>query len=201
MINPRRVAEEDELDQRIEHIIDTQLVVALKRRLDVFVDRLSKRMGALMEARHEVNSRHNRVPNPTVDLEDVEYDIYFKGDANIFIEENLSDDAFFLAKGDGEPDFDEDDKGDDKDDKEADAVWEAVDKRMDSRRKDRREARLEQEIEKYRVPNQQMKTRMSDVSIEPVTAAEYFESEFFPIIRSEAWADIGFRSSMEDVYV
>ncbi|XP_031373444.1 probable protein phosphatase 2C 22 [Punica granatum] len=46
-----------------------------------------------------------------------------------------------------------------------------------------------------------MRTRMSDVSIEPITAAEYFESGFFPIIRSGAWADIGFRSSMEDVYV
>ncbi|PKI61526.1 hypothetical protein CRG98_018110 [Punica granatum] len=56
-VNPRRVAEEDELDRRIEHIIDTRLVVALERRLDVFMDRLAKRIGALMEARHEVNPR------------------------------------------------------------------------------------------------------------------------------------------------
>ncbi|PKI48866.1 hypothetical protein CRG98_030714 [Punica granatum] len=87
----------------------------------------------------------------------------------------------------------------DEDDKEADAVWEAIDKRMDSRRKDRREARLEEEIEKYHAPNQQMRTMMSDVSIEPITATKYFELGFFPIIRSEAWADIGFRSSMEDM--
>ncbi|PKI69139.1 hypothetical protein CRG98_010494 [Punica granatum] len=88
-----------------------------------------------------------------------------------------------------------------RDDKEADAVWEAIDKRMDSRGKDRREARLKQKIEKYRASNQQMRTMMLDVSIEPITAAEYFESGFFPIIHSGAWADIGFRSSMENVYV
>ncbi|OWM84316.1 hypothetical protein CDL15_Pgr027085 [Punica granatum] len=80
----------------------------------------------------------------------------------------------------------------DEGDKEVDAVWEAIDKRMDSRRKDRREARLEQEIEKYHATNQEMRTRMSDVSIEPITAVEYLESEFFPFIHSEAWADIGF---------
>ncbi|PKI65926.1 hypothetical protein CRG98_013675 [Punica granatum] len=86
-------------------------------------------------------------------------------------------------------------------DKETDTVWEAIDKRMDSQRKDRREARLKQEIEKYRASNQQLKTRMSDVSIEPIIAIEFFESEFFPIIRSEAWANIGFWSSTEDVCV
>ncbi|OWM73220.1 hypothetical protein CDL15_Pgr001334 [Punica granatum] len=124
----------------------------------------------------------------------------------------------FLAGGDGEPEFDEDDERDDKgydenwkfdefewndmgvfasakydkDDKEVDAVWKAIDKRMDSQRKDRREARLKQEIEKYHASNQQMRTRMLDISIESITAAEYFESEFFSIIRSGAWANIGF---------
>ncbi|OWM90355.1 hypothetical protein CDL15_Pgr014657 [Punica granatum] len=157
----------------------------------------------------------------------VEYDSYYERDMNIFIEKGSSDDAFFLTGGNGEPEFDEDDEGDDKaydenwkfnefegtdvslfvsaeydeDDKEVDAVWEAIDKRMDSQRKDRREAMLKQEIEKYYASNQQMRTRMSDVSIEPITVAECFESVFFPIIRSEVLADIGFRSSMEDVYV
>lgn len=42
---------------------------------------------------------------------------------------------------------------------------------------------------------------MPDVSVEPITVAEYFESGYVPIIRSGAWADIGFRSSMEDVFV
>ncbi|OWM71932.1 hypothetical protein CDL15_Pgr017815 [Punica granatum] len=99
------------------------------------------------------------------------------------------------------PEFDEDDEGDDKcndenwkfdefegndmgvfasakydeDDKEVDVVWEAIDKRMDSQRKDRREARLKQEIKKYCASNQQMRTRMSDISIEPITATEHFE--------------------------
>ncbi|OWM72814.1 hypothetical protein CDL15_Pgr021120 [Punica granatum] len=149
-----------------------------------------------------------------------------KGKQLCFSEEDPSDVAFFVAEGDGEPEFDEDDEGDDKGydenrkfdefeendmglfvsseydevDKEVDAVWETIDKMMDSRRKNRREARLKQEIEKYRALNQQMRTRMSDVSIEPITVAEYFESEFFPIIRSGAWANICFRLSMEDVY-
>ncbi|PKI42314.1 hypothetical protein CRG98_037285 [Punica granatum] len=158
---------------------------------------------------------------------EIEYDSNCEENATLSSKEDPSDDAFFVAEGNGEPDFDEDDERDDKgyddnqkfdefegndvglfasaeydeDDKEADAVWEGIDKRMDSRRKDRREARLKQEIEKYRGSNQQMRTRMSDVSIEPITTAEYFESEFFSIIRSEAWANIGFRSSMKDVYV
>ncbi|PKI33056.1 hypothetical protein CRG98_046551 [Punica granatum] len=180
-----------------------------------------------MEAQQEVDPRRRRVSNPTADLEDVEYDSYSEGNANIFIEDDPSDDAIFLARGDGEPEFDGNDEGDDKghdenwtfnefegndvgvfasvkydeDDKEANAVWEAIDKRMDSQRKYRREARLKQEIQKYCASNQQMRTRISYVFIEPITGAEYFESEFFPIICSGAWANIGFRSSMKDVYV
>ncbi|PKI36477.1 hypothetical protein CRG98_043133 [Punica granatum] len=221
--NQRCVTEEDELDRRIKQIIDIRLVVALKRRLDLVVDRLGEKMRALMEARQEVNSRRGRVLNPTADLKDVEYDSYSEGDATLFFDEDPSDDSFFVAGGDEEPEFDEekeDDDGDDKgydenwkfdefegnnvglfasteydeDDKEADAVWEAIDKRMDSRRRDRRESRLKQEIKKYRTSNQQMRTRMSNVSIEPITAAEYFESGFFSIIRFGPWANISFRS-------
>ncbi|PKI76848.1 hypothetical protein CRG98_002834 [Punica granatum] len=192
-------------------------------------------MAALMWNQNRENPNPNPNHNPNPEQEEsgdesegeiyyVEYDSYYEGDANIFIEEGPSDDAFFLAGGDGELEFDKDDDKDydenykfdefegndmgvfasakyDKDDKEVDAVWEAINKRMDSQRKDRREVRLKQEIEKYRASNQQMKTRMSDVSIEPNTTAEYFESEFFPIIRSRAWANIDFRSSMEDVGV
>ncbi|PKI40438.1 hypothetical protein CRG98_039162 [Punica granatum] len=125
--------------------------------------------------------RENLNPNPNPNLEQeesgeesegeiysVEYDSYSERDANIFIEEGPSDNAFFLAGGDGEPRYDEDDK-------EVDVVWEAIDKRMDSQRKDRREARLKQEIKKYCASNQQMRTRMSDISIEPITATEHFE--------------------------
>ncbi|OWM74695.1 hypothetical protein CDL15_Pgr004658 [Punica granatum] len=118
-VNPRRVTEEDELDRRIEHIIDTRLVVALKRRLDVFVDCLAERMEALMEARHEVNLRRNRVPNPSVDLEDVEEqdfdeddEEYDKGyDENWKFDEFEGNDVGLFAS----VEYDEDDK-------EADAV-------------------------------------------------------------------------------
>ncbi|OWM66897.1 hypothetical protein CDL15_Pgr018386 [Punica granatum] len=172
-INQRRAVEDDKLDWRIEQIMDARLGVALERRLDVMMDRVAERMGALMEARQEVNPRRGRVLNPIADLKDFEYDSYPEWDANIFIEEDPSDDAFVLAGGDGEPEFDEDDEGDDEgydenwkfdefkgndvgvfasvkyyeDDKEADTVWEAIDKRMDSQRKDRREARLKQKIQ------------------------------------------------------
>ncbi|OWM74733.1 hypothetical protein CDL15_Pgr009280 [Punica granatum] len=69
--NQRRDAEEDELDRRIEQIIDNWLEVALERRLDVSVDRPVERMGALMEPRQEVDPKRGRVPNPTTDLDDV----------------------------------------------------------------------------------------------------------------------------------
>ncbi|OWM74443.1 hypothetical protein CDL15_Pgr013347 [Punica granatum] len=193
--NQHRVVEEDELYRRIEHIIDTRLVF----KLDVVLDHLTERMRALIEARREVDPRRDQVPNPTANLKDVEYDSYSEGDATLFSEEDPSDDAFFVVGGDGELKFEEeeeDDEGDDKgydenrkfdefegndlgffayaeydeDNKEANAVWEAIDKRTDSRRKDKREARLKQKIEKYHASNQQMKTRVSDVSIEPITA-------------------------------
>uniref|UniRef100_A0A2N9H756 protein-serine/threonine phosphatase n=1 Tax=Fagus sylvatica TaxID=28930 RepID=A0A2N9H756_FAGSY len=41
-----------------------------------------------------------------------------------------------------------------------------------------------------------MKSKASDVS-----GLESCESEFIPIVRSGAWADVGFRTNMEDVYV
>ncbi|KAL5539493.1 hypothetical protein UlMin_043225 [Ulmus minor] len=46
-----------------------------------------------------------------------------------------------------------------------------------------------------------MKTKISDVSVEAEFAVDDCRSEFMPIVRSGAWTDIGFRSSMEDVYV
>ncbi|OWM71281.1 hypothetical protein CDL15_Pgr011408 [Punica granatum] len=66
--NQRRATEEDELDRRIEQIIDTRLEAALGRRLEMIVDRLAERMGALMETQQEVDPRRSRVPNPTADL-------------------------------------------------------------------------------------------------------------------------------------
>lgn len=46
-----------------------------------------------------------------------------------------------------------------------------------------------------------MKTNTSEIYVEPKACGEDPEIEFVPILRSGAWADIGFRSSMEDVYV
>lgn len=39
------------------------------------------------------------------------------------------------------------------------------------------------------------------MSSEPEMSSENCETEFVPIVRSGGWADIGFRQSMEDVYV
>lgn len=46
-----------------------------------------------------------------------------------------------------------------------------------------------------------VKTNTSEMSVEPRACGEDPDIEFVPILRSGAWADIGFRSSMEDVYV
>ncbi|PKI54783.1 hypothetical protein CRG98_024797 [Punica granatum] len=121
--------------------------------MDRMMEQLTQRMAALIGNQNKENPNPSPNPNPNQEEsgEESEGGNYF---ANIFIEEGPSDDAFFLAGGDGEPKFDEDDY--DVDDKEADAVWEAIDKRMDLRRKDMREGRLKQEIEKYRTSNQQL---------------------------------------------
>ncbi|XP_059658073.1 probable protein phosphatase 2C 22 isoform X2 [Cornus florida] len=46
-----------------------------------------------------------------------------------------------------------------------------------------------------------VKTKTLDISIETEPQVENCETEFIPILRSGAWTDIGFRSTMEDVYV
>lgn len=45
-----------------------------------------------------------------------------------------------------------------------------------------------------------MKTTL-DISVEPELVVEDRIADFIPIVRSGAWADIGFRTSMEDVYI
>ena len=47
----------------------------------------------------------------------------------------------------------------------------------------------------------QMKTKVPDVDVERGLGVEDCESQFLPIVRSGACTDVGFRSSMEDVYV
>lgn len=46
-----------------------------------------------------------------------------------------------------------------------------------------------------------VKTITSDIAVESKSRLGDFETEFIPLLRSGAWADIGFRASMEDVYV
>lgn len=54
---------------------------------------------------------------------------------------------------------------------------------------------------KFWVEIYQVRTKLSDVSLEPRAATGDHATEYLPILRSGAWADIGSRSSMEDVYV
>ncbi|OWM78059.1 hypothetical protein CDL15_Pgr018628 [Punica granatum] len=60
-----------------------------------------------METRREVDSRHGRVHNSTANLEEIEYDSNSEGDVTLFSEDDPFDDAFFVARGNGEPEFDE----------------------------------------------------------------------------------------------
>ncbi|XP_057960204.1 probable protein phosphatase 2C 22 [Malania oleifera] len=46
-----------------------------------------------------------------------------------------------------------------------------------------------------------VRTKASDISVGPGLSTEDCETEFIPIVRSGAWADMGFRTSMEDAYV
>ncbi|KAH6757590.1 hypothetical protein C2S51_038738 [Perilla frutescens var. frutescens] len=46
-----------------------------------------------------------------------------------------------------------------------------------------------------------VKVRASDISSEPRLSGDDSDAEYMPLLRSGAWADIGSRSSMEDVHV
>lgn len=46
-----------------------------------------------------------------------------------------------------------------------------------------------------------MKSNTASISIEPRLNIEDRATDYVPILRSGAWGDIGFRSSMEDAYV
>ncbi|KAG5244332.1 protein phosphatase [Salix suchowensis] len=47
----------------------------------------------------------------------------------------------------------------------------------------------------------QVKTKTLDIPVKPNLGAESHDADFVLIVRSGAWTDIGFRSSMEDVYI
>lgn len=46
-----------------------------------------------------------------------------------------------------------------------------------------------------------MKSKTLDIAVENVHVVENHGADFTPIVRSGAWADVGFRTSMEDVYL
>lgn len=47
----------------------------------------------------------------------------------------------------------------------------------------------------------QSKVKVSETSIETSLALNESERDFIPVIRSGAWADMGIRKTMEDVYI
>ncbi|PKI58635.1 hypothetical protein CRG98_020961 [Punica granatum] len=63
-----------------------------------------------MAALLENQNRRNPNPNSDPDREEIEYDSNSEGDATLFSEEDPSDEAFFVAGGDGEPKFDEEEE-------------------------------------------------------------------------------------------
>ncbi|OWM64831.1 hypothetical protein CDL15_Pgr028548 [Punica granatum] len=63
-----------------------------------------------MAALLENQNRRNPNPNSDLDREEIEYDSNSEGDATLFSEEDPSDEAFFVAGGDGEPKFDEEEE-------------------------------------------------------------------------------------------
>ncbi|OWM63757.1 hypothetical protein CDL15_Pgr006019 [Punica granatum] len=67
-------------------------------------------MGAPIETRQKVDLRHDRVPNSTTNLQEIEYNSNSEGHATLFSEEDPSDDAFFVAGGDGEAEFDKEEE-------------------------------------------------------------------------------------------
>ncbi|PKI62817.1 hypothetical protein CRG98_016768 [Punica granatum] len=87
----------DQLDQRMEQ---------RDQRMDRMMEQLTQQMAALLENQN----RRNPNPNSDPDREEIEYDSNFEGDATLFSEEDPSDEAFFVARGDGEPKFDEEEE-------------------------------------------------------------------------------------------
>lgn len=47
----------------------------------------------------------------------------------------------------------------------------------------------------------QAKTKLMDTIVEIEKGTRVCEIDFLPIVRSGAWADIGFRKTMEDAYI
>ncbi|PKI43522.1 hypothetical protein CRG98_036124 [Punica granatum] len=76
--------------------------------MDGMMEQLTQQMAALMENQNQRNPNLNSDP----DREEVEYDSYSEEDtdATLFSEEDPFNDAFFVAGGDREPEFDEEEE-------------------------------------------------------------------------------------------
>ncbi|OWM68448.1 hypothetical protein CDL15_Pgr026992 [Punica granatum] len=78
----------------------------MEQRMDRMVEQFTQQMAALLENQNRRNP--NLSSNP--DREEIEYDSNSEEDATLFSEEDPSDEAFFVAGGDGEPKFDEEEE-------------------------------------------------------------------------------------------
>ncbi|KAF1871412.1 hypothetical protein Lal_00020205 [Lupinus albus] len=64
-----------------------------------------------------------------------------------------------------------------------------------------RHSSLEQAFSHLMGTSEKIEAKLSDVSAEPGRVTEECQSDFLPELRSGAYADIGFRSTMEDAYI
>ncbi|PKI07403.1 hypothetical protein CRG98_049594, partial [Punica granatum] len=92
------------LEQRLDQL--DQLDQRMEQKMDRIMEQFTQQMAALLENQN----RRNPNPNYDPDREEIEYDSNSEGDATLFSEEDPSDEAFFVAGGDGEPKFDEEEK-------------------------------------------------------------------------------------------
>ncbi|OWM78557.1 hypothetical protein CDL15_Pgr016281 [Punica granatum] len=92
------------LEQRLDQL--DQLDQRMEQRMDRMMEQFTQQMVALLENQN----RRNPNPNSDPDREEIEYDSNSEGNATLFSEEDPSDEAFFVAGGDGEPKFDEEEE-------------------------------------------------------------------------------------------
>ncbi|PKI69542.1 hypothetical protein CRG98_010070 [Punica granatum] len=104
---------------RVEDVHDRENLRHLEQRpdqMDQRDQRMERMLGQLTQQMAALMEKNRRNPNPNSDpgREEIEYDSNSEGNATFFSEEDPFDDTFFMAGGDGEPNFEENDEGDDK---------------------------------------------------------------------------------------
>ncbi|PKI36495.1 hypothetical protein CRG98_043113 [Punica granatum] len=90
-----------QLEQRME-----RMEQVVNQRMDRMMEQFTQQMATLLENQN----RRNPNPNSDLDREEIEYDSNSEGGATLFSEENPSDEAFFVAGGDGDPEFDKEEE-------------------------------------------------------------------------------------------